>query len=134
MVFPTIAATYGAILGLYFVALSIHVVVVRARENIHHGDGDSEALNRSIRSHGNFSEHVPFALILIAWVEMSGFGAMTLHLLLAPLLVARLMHPIGMRQPIASKSQYAWRATSVTVTWVVIAAASILVLRSTLGG
>ncbi len=133
MNFPTITATYGAVLGIYFVALSIHVVIVRAREDIHHGDGGSEALNRAIRSHGNFAEYVPIALLLIAWVESGGASERALHLLLAPLLVARLMHPVGMRQPVASKRQYAWRATSVTITWIVIVAASVVLLRATFG-
>jgi uncharacterized membrane protein YecN with MAPEG domain len=132
MNFPLISSIYAGIFGILLVAMSVHVVVLRARKGIHHGDGNDDLLNRTIRSHANFAEHVPMALLLVAMIEGGGGGALTIHLLLLPLLIARLMHPIGMRQPVASMGQYAWRATSVTATWLVLLAASTLLLAHAL--
>lgn len=128
MTYPQMTALYFGLFGFVFVVLSIHVVVVRARTGIHHGDGGNLALNRAIRSHANYAEYVPVILMMVAFAEAGGAPSAAIHWLLAPLFVARLMHPIGMRQPIASISQYAWRATSTTITWLVLAAAAALLL------
>jgi uncharacterized protein len=128
MLFPATTAAYSAIFAVLFVALSVHVVILRGRTGIVHGDGGHELLNRSVRSHANFAEYVPLILLLSALLEGGGADSWTLHLLLVPLLAARIMHPIGMRQPIGSVRQYAWRATSVTITWLVMLACAILLI------
>ncbi|NVN86461.1 MAG: MAPEG family protein [Rhodopseudomonas sp.] len=130
MHYPALTAVYGGIFGLMFVALSIWVVAGRAKDKVHHGDGGVDYLNRRIRAHGNFAEYVPLALLLVGWVEGYGAAPATIHTMLAPLVVARLVHPIGMLMPVASFGQYALRAPSVTVTWIVIAAASIILLAT----
>ena len=130
MHYPALTAVYGSILGLMFVALSIWVVAGRAKSKVHHGDGGVDFLNRRIRAHGNFAEYVPLTLLLVGLIEAKGGAAATVHATLAPLVVARLAHPIGMLMPVGSFRQYALRATSVTVTWIVIAAASIILLAS----
>jgi hypothetical protein len=41
------------------------------------------------------------------------------------------MHPVGMQMPVGSVAQYAWRATSMTITWLILAAAcALLIVRS----
>lgn len=128
MTYPQTAALYLGLFGLMFIFLSIQVVVSRVRTGVHHGDGDDVGLNRAIRSHANFAEYVPLILLIVALAEVGGASPEVVHWLLGPLLVARVMHPLGMRQPVASVRQYAWRATSVTVTWLVLASASTLML------
>lgn len=130
MQFPAVTALYSGFLALLFVGLSVHVVVLRGRSGIVHGDGGHDLLNRTIRAHANFAEHVPFALFLAALAEAAGSAQSTIHMLLGPLTVARLMHPIGMRQQVGSVRQYAWRASSVTITWLVLAAAGVLVIAA----
>lgn len=132
MIFPAVTASYAAVFAIVYLWLSVHVVVLRGRTGIVHGDGGDDLLNRSIRTHGNFAEYVPFILLLTALLEMRGLSDATIHVLLVPLLVARMMHPIGMRQPVGSVAQYAWRATSTTVTWLVLLAAAILLLFTVL--
>jgi uncharacterized membrane protein YecN with MAPEG domain len=126
--FPNVTSLYAAGLGLFYVALSIRVVTHRARTGVMHGDGGEDRLNRAIRAHANFSEYVPFILLLAAMAEMGGAGARSIHLLLGPLSVARLMHPVGMEMPIGSLAQYGWRATSMTITWLVLVAACALLI------
>lgn len=128
MAFPTLTALYSGSLALLFTLLSIHVVLLRGRTGIVHGDEGHDLLNRTIRAHGNFSECVPYILLMVALIEAGGRSPTVIHLLLGPLVLARLMHPIGMRQPIGSLRQYVWRATSMTITWLVLAGAGVLLM------
>jgi uncharacterized membrane protein YecN with MAPEG domain len=77
------------------IALSVPVSLSRARLGIAVGDPrEDETLTRRIRAHGNFTEYVPLALLLIALVEVSK----NLHAAIALaviLLVARLAHAAG---------------------------------------
>ncbi len=129
MQFPTVASAYAAVLSLVFIGPSAWVTVGRVRFGVHHGDGGNERLKRRIRAHANFAEYVPLILLLVALLEAGGAGPMTVHALLLPLVIARLMHPIGMTAPEASLRQYAFCATSVTATWLILAIAALLLLR-----
>ncbi len=128
MVLPVHTMQYAAILALIFVALSLWVSMGRAKMRVHHGDGGNVALNRRIRTHANFAEYVPFALLLIGLGEMAGVGGTTVQALLAVLVVARLAHPFGMTAPEGSVRQYALRAPAMLATWAVIAVAAVLLL------
>lgn len=127
MVLPVHTMQYAAILALIFVALSLWVSMGRAKMRVHHGDGGHVALNRRIRTHANFAEYVPFAL-LIGLGEMAGVGGTTVQALLAVLVAARLAHPFGMTAPEGSVRQYALRAPAMLATWAVIAVAAVLLL------
>ena len=130
MIFPDLVAAYCGVFALVYALLSAHVVIGRARTGIVHGDGGNDRLNRVIRAHGNFAEYVPFILLMAALLEARGGSAAEVHWLLLPLLVARLMHPIGMQMPTASRAQYLWRATSASTTWIVlIVAGALLIVR-----
>ena len=128
IVFPATAALYGAFFGLLFLGLSLWVVIGRAKGGVHHGDGGQEALNRRIRAHANFAEYVPLILLLAALVEAGGAAPRTLHMLLLPLLAARLCHPYGMIAPLESRQQFVFRGLSVIATWAVLLAACVLLL------
>lgn len=126
----TVTALYAGLFGSLFVCLSAWVVAGRLRGAVLHGDGGVASLNRRIRAHGNFAEYVPLALLLAALLEGRGVASEWLHGLLAPLLVARLAHPFGMLAPVGSMRQYLLRGAPTLATWVVIATASILLIRS----
>ena len=61
---------------------------VRRRRNI--------KLRSAIRAHANFIEYVPIITLMVAMLEMSGLAATRVHLLMGALLLARLLHPLGM--------------------------------------
>ena len=128
MAFPAITAFYGAILTLIYAVLTIWVGGGRAKFGVVHGDGGNAALNRRIRAHANFAEYVPLILLLAALIEAGGAGATTIHALLLPLTVARVMHPIGMVAPENSRQQYMFRAPGAIATWLILIAASVLML------
>ncbi len=64
----TITAISAALLGLFFLALSVNVVRPRRATRVSLGAGDDPLLERRIPAHGNFAEYTPIALVLIAMV------------------------------------------------------------------
>lgn len=130
MTFPAITAFYAGLLGILFLILSIWVSMGRAQFKVHHGDGGKVPLQRRIRIQANFAEYAPLALLLIGLNEAAGVADWIVGSLLVALLIARLVHPVGMVAPEGSLQQYALRAPSMMVTWTVIAiAALMLILR-----
>lgn len=128
MVFPVLTAFYAAVLGLIFAGLSGWVVAGRGKHRIIHGDGGNNTLNRRIRAHANFAEYVPLILLLVGLLEASGASHFTVRALLVPLVIARVLHPIGMVAPENSVQQYACRAPGAVITFVVLIAVSILLV------
>ena len=128
MIFPATTALFAGLLGLLFVGLSAWVIGGRVTGNVLLGDGGKDALQRRIRSHGNFSEFVPMALGLVALLEAGGTRHWIVAALLTILLVARLLHPVGMLAPENSPRQFACRGGGIVATLLVTLAAAILLI------
>ena len=124
---PTITASYLAVLALIYAVLAIRVASLRRSKRVVLGDGNNDLLRAAIRSHANFGEYVPIIALMVAILEASGSPALTIHLLMAGLLVARVLHPIGMhanpREP-----QFLGRVIGITITIAVLIAAALLIL------
>jgi uncharacterized membrane protein YecN with MAPEG domain len=120
MPIPSITAPYAAVLGLGYVYLSGRVGLLRWQLDSYYGERDV-TLRRLVRAHANFAEYVPFALLLIAIAELFGTPAYLLHLLGVSLVLARLLHAVG----VAREPEPIWmRITGFTITLAVIAGAS----------
>ena len=131
MTFPATTALYAGLFAFLYVGLSAWVVATRVNSDVLHGDGGNQTLEKRIRSQGNFGEYVPFALLLIALLESGGAGHGLVQALLVILLVARLLHPVGMVAPKNSVQQFACRGGGILVTFLVIlVAAAALLLRA----
>ncbi len=130
MTYPAITAFYAGLLGLLYVGLSGWVVAGRVTTDTLIGDGGHDALVRRVRSHGNFAEYVPLAILLVALLEAGGGAPGIVRTLLVVLLVARLLHPIGMLAPKNTPLQFACRGGGILATFgVVLVAAVALLLR-----
>ena len=92
-----ITSAYAAVLGLVAVFLSFHVIQMRAKTKVSLLDGNNPALNERIRRHGNFTEYVPLALILMGFAEAGGASSTWLHAIGGILLISRLIHPFGIK-------------------------------------
>lgn len=131
MIFPATTALFAAILALVYAGLSFWVVAGRLSGDVLHGDGGDKQLMKRIRSHGNFIEYVPLTLILIGLLEASGSSGALVKTLLVILLVARLLHPVGMLAPRNSPQQFACRGGGIIATIAVMTIAAVmLILRS----
>lgn len=83
---------YGGALALWFLVLSLWVILGRDKGGPSLGDGGDLSMQRRIRAHGNFAEYVPLILILTGFLEASGTEDWVIHSLGAALLVGRLLH------------------------------------------
>ena len=92
----SITGIYAAALAPIFLSLAARVILKRRTLNVGFGDGGSDDLQVRLRQHGNFTEVVPFALILMALAEAGGMSAAWLHVCGVLLLVGRILHPFGM--------------------------------------
>lgn len=128
---PVTLAASG-FLGVILIALSLNVVAARANAKVSIGDGAAEVirlgkeasaprLQIAIRSHANFAEYVPLALILIGGLEAAGAAHWLVKLLAILLVVGRIGHPIGMMRPAPNP----FRAGGVLLTWLVIGWAAV---------
>jgi hypothetical protein len=117
---PTITAIYLGLLTFVYIVLGLQVVRLRRREGVAFGDGGSADLRSAIRAHAHFAETVPIIMLMAALLEATGLPAATLHQWLGALLVARLIHPIGMYATPQSWQFRIFRVGGMTITIVVM--------------
>jgi uncharacterized membrane protein YecN with MAPEG domain len=127
---PAITTLAAALLGLIFAVLSGMVVAGRFTEKVDLGDGNTtkSPLFVAIRCQANFAEYVPLTLLLIGLVELHTGPTLLVKGLAAALVLARLMHPVGMRMPTPNP----FRAGGFMITLAVLAVASVRALLLTL--
>jgi hypothetical protein len=125
---PSITAAYLAVLALLYAALGLQVVRLRRRNRAGFGDGGSTELRSAIRAHAHFAEYVPIIALMAAMLEMSGLPAMRIHLLMAALLVARLLHPLGMYAGPQTLQFRICRIGGMTITLGVMVICAVLIL------
>ena len=92
-----ITAIYAALLGIILIILRIRVTIVRAKTGISIYHGDNKALAEKIRQHANFTENIPYALILMVCVELAGASSALLYVIGSLLLASRLLNPFGIK-------------------------------------
>lgn len=93
---PTITMLYAGLLGLLLVVLSFRVIGFRRRSHVGIGDGGNEDAARLIRAHGNFTEYVPAALLILLLLELAGENPIALHVFGALLFLSRIAHASGL--------------------------------------
>lgn len=91
-----ITGLYAGLQALIAMKLIFDVGQRRGKSKVSIGDGGDPDLHLAIRKHANWAEHVPFALLLMALLELNGSNTLLLHALGLTLLVARIAHPIGL--------------------------------------
>ena len=92
-----ITALYAGLLALVGLVLGASSGWLRAKTGVSLGAGDNPQQLVAFRRHGNFSEWVPVALILIAVLELNGVSSTALHAFGATLFLARIAHPLGLK-------------------------------------
>ena len=83
---------FAAIFGVLHAVFTVRVGFYRFRNNISLGDGGDKVLFNRIRAHGNFTENVPIALVLLLLNNLNGLDHTTLMILGSVLVVARCVH------------------------------------------
>ncbi len=113
-----ITGLYAGILGLLLIVLSFRIVQRRMKFKIGVGTGNNPELERAVRVHGNFIEYVPFVLLLIGILESGGAPAWAVHAAGITLVVARLLHAVGLT---TSAGRTPGRFIGTLATWLLIA-------------
>ncbi|WP_162301491.1 MAPEG family protein [Cognatilysobacter segetis] len=122
---PLVTLLVAGLHGLLLLVLLWPIVAARRGRRIGLGDGGDAALLQRIRVHANFVEYVPFALLLLALLELSGLDRAWVALLGGSLFAARVLHAIGLsRSPGVSFG----RLWGTAITWGVILTASLVAL------
>ena len=116
---------YAAILGLFFVYLSFLTIKERRKNKVAIGDGDNQTLQRAIRVHGNFAEYTPLTLLLVSFVELSGYHYILINSLMMAFFLGRLSHLYGVSK---TQEDFRFRVFGISMTLSVIAISAILIL------
>jgi uncharacterized membrane protein YecN with MAPEG domain len=122
-----ITILYASLLALVFVFLSIRTIRLRRTLKIGVGDSGNQRMLRAIRAHSNFAEYVPFAIVLIYFVEMNLALNAFVHFLGITLLLGRLLHSYGISQ---EKENFKFRVSGMVSTFTVILTSSMYLLFS----
>jgi uncharacterized membrane protein YecN with MAPEG domain len=118
---PVITALYAGLNAIVNILLAYRVTRLRDTHRVSIGAGaGATPLQIGIRAHGNNAEYVPLALVLLLICELCGGDRALLHVLGGGLLLARVLHPIGL--PRKSPNVYRW--VGVALTFATIVAAS----------
>lgn len=126
-----ITAFYAGLLALWFCLLSARVIARRRSGRISLGDGGDAPMLRRIRGHANFAEYVPFALLLMALLEMGRTSIYILHALGILLLAARLLHGYALS---FSEKFFLGRMLGMVLTFTVLITAGVLCVWQGLRG
>lgn len=127
----TVTAFYAALCALLIIALAFRVVRFRRSQKVGLGSGGKHAAEILIRTHANAVEYVPLALLLLLLSELNGLAATWLHVLGSTLVIARLLHAIGLT---AGKGGYhPGRFWGTALTWIVILVLALVLLVGTFG-
>ncbi len=94
---PDITLLYAGLLGLIWMVLSYRAGNMRGKTGISIGDGGNPQLLLEMRRHGNFVEAVPLLLLILMLLEMNGVNAYAIHAMGAALVIARVVHPMGLQ-------------------------------------
>ena len=128
MQLPSITSAYLGILALLYLVLGLQVSRLRRGNRVLFGDGDNRELRSAIRAHANFAEYVPIIVLMVALLEISGLPALRVHLLMGTLLVARLMHPLGMYVGPRTLQFQICRVGGISLTLIVLLTAALMAL------
>ena len=134
MQLPSVTSAYLGILALLYIVLGLQVSRLRRGNKVLFGDGGNIKLRSAIRAHANFAEYVPIIVLMVAVLEMSGTPALRVHLLMGALLLARLLHPLGMYVGPRTLQFQICRVGGILLTLLVMLGAALLLLRRFLPG
>lgn len=90
------AAFWVGVNALFLIFLSVRVGAARAKHKVNLGDGGNDAVNRAIRTHGNYTEYAPMALIGLLALGLLNAAPLFVHIAGALFLFARLSHYLGL--------------------------------------
>ena len=120
---PKITLLFASLHALMLLVLAARVALYRHAQKVGMGDGGDKYLARRIRVHANFVEYVPMGLVLMGLLELSGVAAVVLWICGAAMLLARVLHAIGLTRKSGVSFGRRW---GTLLTWLTLAAMAVL--------
>jgi uncharacterized membrane protein YecN with MAPEG domain len=114
---PFITALYAGIVLILLVLLALPVSRLRQRHGVGLGDGGRADLARAIRAHANLSEWGVPVLLLLLIAELNRAPAILLHAAGIALVVARILHAMGLYR---SSGTSFGRFAGAGLTWITL--------------
>ncbi len=121
----SITLGYLAALAFIYSTLSLIVVILRTKLGIPFGDGGNENLLHAIRAHGNFAEWVPLTVLVVGGLEFLERESVYIHVLMGTLLLARILHPIGLFSRVGTPLYFLGRISGALSTWAILSVAAV---------
>jgi uncharacterized protein len=87
---------FVGVLALIQCALTALVIARRLKAKVSLLDGGDKLLTNRMRAHGNFTETVPIAIIMMAFLEMRGIPSVWLWVIGTSLTFGRVLHAVGL--------------------------------------
>ncbi len=123
----SVTSVFVAIAAIALTCLGLLVASTRLRMRVRFGDNGERVLLTRMRTHGNFIEYVPLALIALALVEYNGAAKWIVWTLGVVLVVSRISHAAGILTGIIP-----FRSVGISLTFFMLATAGIILLRQIL--
>jgi len=124
-------AFYAAINALLMLVLGMLVVRARVKTRTEIGDGADPALLGPLRAHGNNTEYVPMAILLMMLLYALGASVGVIHAVGATLTVGRLLHALGISRNVGASMP---RLVGMILTWLSYIIAIVVTLWLALQG
>lgn len=118
---------YAGLLGLFYLIISIDVIIGRIRNKISLGPGKNNEILRTVSAHDNFAAYTPIFLILLYFFEQYETHVITTHLLGSSFLLGRFFHYIGLSR---QRKSFLLRRTGMILTFVCIIILSLYLVLS----
>ena len=128
MIAGPVSFLYAGLLGLVLIALSVQVVGARRRFRVGLGTGTEEGLQQAVRVQANFTEYVPYAVLLLVLAEITGLPAAAVHGAGVLLIVSRVLHAVGLS---GSPGRSFGRFYGTAGTWLLIIGLSVWLVYAT---
>lgn len=97
-----ITSLTAAMAAIMLAILTVMVGTKRLKTQTSLGTGTDDNLLRRVRAHGNFTEYVPIALVLMALSELQGAGQILVCTTAVLLLSGRASHALGLLNNISN--------------------------------
>ena len=122
---PITLAT-AALMTLLGLVVAMRAAIARGKHGILMGDGGNPDMIARMRAHANFVEYVPLLLILMGLLELAGANRAVLVAEGVAIVVARMLHAVGMARPSPNR----WRMAGTIGTTLVTVALALTGLRT----
>lgn len=128
-----ITGLYIGLTTILVLILGIRVGPYRAKKNISIGDGGDAELALRMRHHGNLLETAALTLLALGVIELNGASPVTLHALGMAYILARVLHPIGLKADDVTHPFRAIGAFGSTLVMLIAGGIAIYQFTTTLG-